>query len=49
MIRTCTWEQAQPLRHSNDKATFRGFVTDFIVPGPPDEPRAQRGNCATSR
>jgi hypothetical protein len=41
MIRTCTWEHAKPLRRSNDKATFRGFVTDFIVPGPADEPRAQ--------
>ena len=41
MIRTCTWEQAKPLRRSNDKASFRGFVTDFIVPSPADTPRAQ--------
>ena len=41
MIRIATWDKVRPKRRSNDKATFRGFVTDFIVPEASDEPRAQ--------
>ena len=41
MIRTRTWDEVIATRRRNDKATFRGFVTDFIVPGPDDHPRAQ--------
>jgi hypothetical protein len=41
MIRTATWESARPGRRANDKATFRGFVTDFIVPREGDALRAQ--------
>ena len=41
MIRARTWDEVRATRRANDKATFRGFVTDFIVPEPGDEPRPQ--------
>src|SRR5689334_11266367 len=31
----------RPNRRTNDKATFRGFLTDFIVPTPDDPLQAQ--------
>ena len=41
MIRTCTWDEVRATRRQNDKATFRGFITDFIVSEPGDQPRPQ--------
>jgi hypothetical protein len=41
LIRTGTWEEAKPRRRENNKATFRGFVTDLIVPATEDKPRPQ--------
>ena len=41
MIRSRTWDEVRATRRQNDKATFRGFVTDFIVPEPGDQSRPQ--------
>ena len=41
MIRSRTWDEVRATRRQNDKATFRGFVTDFIVPEPGDQLRPQ--------
>ena len=41
VIRAATWDSVRPKRRANDKATFRGFVTDFIVPQPADPLRPQ--------
>jgi hypothetical protein len=41
VIRAATWEEVRPKRRVNNKATFRGFVTDFIVPRPEDRLRPQ--------
>ncbi len=41
MIIARTWDEAKPARRENNKATFRGFVTDFIEAQPGVEPQAQ--------
>ena len=41
MICAGTWDEAKPTRRRNDKATFRGCVTDLIIPAPGDQHRPQ--------
>jgi hypothetical protein len=41
VIRAGTWEEAKPTRRRNDKATFRGCVTDLIIPISGDQHRPQ--------
>ena len=41
MLQARTWEEVKATRRQNDKATFRGFVTDFIVAEPGQQIRPQ--------